>query len=424
MNDIFMSYRRQDASTIVGRLIDRLENSFGKERVFRDIESINYGQDFGEEIVQALSKCEVLLAIIGNKWVQIKDENGVRRLDKPDDWVRVEVSKALEQGVYVIPVLVEGAIMPSASELPEDIKSLARRNAAKVRNDPDFDIDIERLCAAIRKQLSNSNEESYKPKKKPVAIVTIVTLCVSLLLGVFQKNIKELLELNSSQKVTIATEENAAITRGFETTEASKATEENTAITRGFETTGASKFTASRYGLSPGINSSFEIARRHLKWLKSDMITKFDMVASRNDLPPALLAALASRETDMGSTMDSNGYTDNGNVYGVLAIDRRVWRLDTNGGPYSLGHINQGAEILKENFNRVKSKHPQWSIENQLQGAIVAYNAGLGNVLSISNIDIGTTGNDYSSDVLARAIFFAKTVEWNGDNSILLSIEE
>ena len=165
MNDIFVSYRRHDSSAIVGRVIDRLETNFGKEHIFRDLDSIDYGQDFGEVINQALAECKVLLVIIGDEWEQVKDESGFRRLDKPDDWVRLEVSKALKQKVHVIPVLVEGAKMPSPGNLPEDIKELAARNAAKVRNDPDFDVDIERLCEAIGKLISSNSIESGEHKK-------------------------------------------------------------------------------------------------------------------------------------------------------------------------------------------------------------------------------------------------------------------
>ncbi len=165
MNDIFISYRRQDSSAIVGRVIDRLETNFGKGHIFRDLDSIGYGQDCGEVIGQALTECKVLLVIIGDEWEQVKDENGIRRLDKPDDCVRLEVSKALRQEVHVIPVLVEGARMPSAGNLPKDIRELAERNAAKVRNDPDFDVDIERLCAAIERQLSSSSVESREHNK-------------------------------------------------------------------------------------------------------------------------------------------------------------------------------------------------------------------------------------------------------------------
>lgn len=165
MNEIFISYRRQDSSAIVGRVIDRLETNFGKEHIFRDLDSIGYGQDFDEVIGQTLMECKVLLVVIGDEWEQVKDKHGIRRLNKPDDWVRLEVSKAFKQSVHLIPVLVEDAKMPSAGNLPEDIRGLATRNAAKVRNDPDFDVDIERLCSTIEKQLSSNSAEPREHNK-------------------------------------------------------------------------------------------------------------------------------------------------------------------------------------------------------------------------------------------------------------------
>ena len=156
MNDIFVSYRRSDSSAIVGRIIDRLEAGFEKEHIFRDLNSIRYGQDFGEVIKEALAGCKVCLVIVGDDWIDARDDAGNRRIDNANDWVRVEVSNALEQGVHVIPVLVENALMPDESQLPDNLKGLISRNAAKVRDDPDFNVDMERLCNAIENYLSDT----------------------------------------------------------------------------------------------------------------------------------------------------------------------------------------------------------------------------------------------------------------------------
>ncbi|QEG40448.1 toll/interleukin-1 receptor domain-containing protein [Roseimaritima ulvae] len=183
MTHIFVSYRRVDSATIVGRVIDRLDASFGNENIFRDLDSIDYGQEFGEVINQALEHCEVVLVIIGDDWLKVVDESGQRRLDNSEDWVRLEVSNALRHRLHVIPVLVENASMPSASCLPEDLKPLAKRNAARVREDPDFGGDIDRLCTAIRKKLSATSSNTRKPLVKTVMIV--VALVAVSTLGLF-----------------------------------------------------------------------------------------------------------------------------------------------------------------------------------------------------------------------------------------------
>ena len=182
MKDIFVSYRRSDSQSIVGRILDRLEAEFGDERVFRDIESIKYGQDFGDVIDQALAQCQVFLVIIGDDWVTVTNEAGERRLENSGDWVRREVANALNNEILVIPVLVENAELPSANQLPDDLKPIASRNAAKVRDDPDFDIDIERLCTAIKNVVADKASVSptvnWKPVSFLVAAISLIALVV------------------------------------------------------------------------------------------------------------------------------------------------------------------------------------------------------------------------------------------------------
>jgi TIR domain len=145
---VFISYRRQEASGLAGRLYDRLAARFGEDQVFMDVDTITLGVDFAEAITQAVSTCEVLLAVIGPRWLTATDEDGRRRLEDPDDLVRLEVGAALERGIRVIPILVEGAGMPRRQELPEALAGLARRNALSLRHES-FRSDAERLLAAI-----------------------------------------------------------------------------------------------------------------------------------------------------------------------------------------------------------------------------------------------------------------------------------
>jgi TIR domain len=146
---VFISYRRGDAAGHAGRLADRLCASYGREQVFMDLDSIGPGADFVARIRQAVGSCDAALVLIGNEWLSARDEQGRRRLDDPNDFVRLEVAEALKRdGVAVIPVLVEGAEMPKPQELPEDIRDLSRRNAIQL-SDERWNYDVERLQQAV-----------------------------------------------------------------------------------------------------------------------------------------------------------------------------------------------------------------------------------------------------------------------------------
>jgi hypothetical protein len=145
---VFISYRRQESSGLAGRLYDRLAARFGDDQVFMDVDTIALGVDFAEVITQAVSTCEVLLAVIGPRWLTATDEDGQRRLDDPDDIVGLEIAAALERDVRVIPILVEGATMPRRRDLPDRLAKLARRNALILRHES-FRFDADRLLDAI-----------------------------------------------------------------------------------------------------------------------------------------------------------------------------------------------------------------------------------------------------------------------------------
>jgi class 3 adenylate cyclase len=145
---IFISYRRQETSHLAGRLYDRLADHFGEDQVFMDVDTIEPGVDFADVISRAVSTCQVLLAVIGPHWLTAIDQDGHRRLDDPGDIVRMEVEAALQRNVRVIPILVEGALMPRRQELPESLAGLARRNALAVRHDS-FRYDTQRLVTVI-----------------------------------------------------------------------------------------------------------------------------------------------------------------------------------------------------------------------------------------------------------------------------------
>jgi hypothetical protein len=148
---IFIGYRRDDTADVAGRIFDALESRFGRDRIFKDVDNLRPGADFGEYIQTILPRCRVALILIGPNWVNAQDEDGRRRLDDPNDWVRIEIEIALAAGdLDVVPVLINGARMPRAEELPPSLHPLLRRHAATIRRDPDFRDDIDRLAKALR----------------------------------------------------------------------------------------------------------------------------------------------------------------------------------------------------------------------------------------------------------------------------------
>lgn len=153
MPRIFISYRRADSEHIAGRIDDRLAGYFGRDSVFIDIDTIPFGVDFRTHLQEAVAQCDLLLAIIGEHWTDIRHADGPqagqRRLDDPEDFVRIEVQSALQRGISVIPVLVGRGEMPSAGELPDGLKELAYRNAAEVRSGRDFHEHVNRLIRGI-----------------------------------------------------------------------------------------------------------------------------------------------------------------------------------------------------------------------------------------------------------------------------------
>jgi formylglycine-generating enzyme required for sulfatase activity len=148
---VFIGYRRDDTADVAGRIYDALEARFGRERVFKDVDNIPVGANFGDYIKTILPRCRVALILMGPHWIRAEDGTGRRRLEDANDWVRIEVETALATpGLQVVPVLVNGAHMPRADELPASLEPLLHLNAAVIRRDPDFRHDIDRLGTALR----------------------------------------------------------------------------------------------------------------------------------------------------------------------------------------------------------------------------------------------------------------------------------
>ena len=143
-----ISYRREDTQHFAGRIHDRLAGKFGADDVFMDIDAIDPGDDFTEAIDRALESAVALVAIIGPGWLDARDDGGNRRLENPADFVRLEIATALDRDIRVIPLLAEDARMPSADELPDDLRALSTRQAISIRHDR-FHADASELVEAL-----------------------------------------------------------------------------------------------------------------------------------------------------------------------------------------------------------------------------------------------------------------------------------
>ena len=150
INNIFLSYRRSDSANVTGRIYDKLLLSFTKKQIFKDVVSIPLGVDFRKHLNQKVGECNVLIAVIGSQWIEPNIPKGQKRIDDDKDFVRIEIESALKRNIPVIPVLVRGAQMPIAEDLPDSLTELAFRNGIPVRPDPDFHRDMERLIQGIK----------------------------------------------------------------------------------------------------------------------------------------------------------------------------------------------------------------------------------------------------------------------------------
>jgi tetratricopeptide (TPR) repeat protein len=165
---VFINYRREDASGSAGRLYDGLEEELGSDRLFRDLDHLDYGLDFVDGIKAALRSCRVMLVVIGPRWSTVEDDEGRRRLEDPEDVLRMEIEGALKRpNVRLIPVLVEGATMPAASDLPNGLKPLSRRNAMEL-SDRRWKYDIGVILSQLRTVLGDSDQTPSVVDKKGV----------------------------------------------------------------------------------------------------------------------------------------------------------------------------------------------------------------------------------------------------------------
>jgi hypothetical protein len=179
---IFISYRRQETAWPARQLYDVLVEHFPAEQVFKDVDNIEPGDEFVERITAAVGSCDVLLALIGPQWLTMTDENGQRRLDNPEDYVRLEIETALTRKIRVIPILVDDARIPRANELPATLAPLVRRNAVEINP---ITFDTKRLISTVQKTLAEEQarqqaeeqarrEAKERARQKPEEQSTVV----------------------------------------------------------------------------------------------------------------------------------------------------------------------------------------------------------------------------------------------------------
>lgn len=157
---VFISYRRKDRHYIADSIYYWLEREFGRDNLFKDVDEIPLGRDFRRVLQDAVARCDVLLVVIGPGWLGETDAAGRRRVDDPEDWVRIEIETALTRDIPVIPLLVDGASFPHEKDLPPSLQGLVYRHGMPVRPDPDFRHDMGRLSKALRDKPASRHPET------------------------------------------------------------------------------------------------------------------------------------------------------------------------------------------------------------------------------------------------------------------------
>jgi len=178
MAGIFINYRRDDAPGTAGRLYDQLARSFSRRALLIDVDAIEPGFDFDKQIESQIAQCDALLALIGPHWLAAADDQGRRRLHNDKDYVRQEIAAALKRGIPVIPVLLDGTPMPSESDLPIDLKGLAKRQGLELRHTR-FVADADAILSALKHCLPR------RPNRWGLPLTAAVIGCLCLGLAIY-----------------------------------------------------------------------------------------------------------------------------------------------------------------------------------------------------------------------------------------------
>ena len=174
---LFVSYRRDDTGGRAGRLVDALVAQFGARNVFQDVDAMALGQDFRAQVEAAIATSDAVLIVIGQDWLGIDGAGGGRRIDHEDDFVRLEVSVALSLGVSVIPVLVDGAMLPTHDELPDNLSQMLGRQAVTIR-DTSWHQDVDDVIRRLKGEERPTTPARRWPLLAAVGLLILVVVFV------------------------------------------------------------------------------------------------------------------------------------------------------------------------------------------------------------------------------------------------------
>jgi hypothetical protein len=190
MRKIFINYRRAEAEYAAGALGRDLRRHFGDDRIFRDKEDIAGGASWKRRVLDEINRESALLILIGRDWAKVTDAQGKRRLENPDDPLRMEIADGLSDGAAILPILLENAEMPADTELPEDLRSITEHNALKLR-DSDWQYDLTNICRTLERAGFQPIASSPQTKDAPslpktavgsrVVVAAVIVALVSVL---------------------------------------------------------------------------------------------------------------------------------------------------------------------------------------------------------------------------------------------------
>lgn len=180
---VFVSYRRDDVPDATHRLVEHLEQRFGKQGVFLDVDRIPAGRPFAQVISEWVTECKVFLVIIGHNWPGTRNERGIPRIKGAGDFVRLEVEAALAAGVAVIPVLIEDAPVPAVEDLPESMAALPSLQAFKLTRDH-WSIDVERLERTMEAIAGIPEAHSLGGRRRTRASLPAIAIVVAIVIAV------------------------------------------------------------------------------------------------------------------------------------------------------------------------------------------------------------------------------------------------
>jgi hypothetical protein len=198
MGSIFVSYRREGGSGFAGRIEADLQRRFGPGEVFRDVDDLTSGEDFVQGLQRALRTCRVLIVVVSKSWLTAAGTGGARRLDDPGDFVRQEIAAALARDdVQVIPVLVEGAQMPSETDLPDELQPLARRQAHELA-DSRWDYDMGRLADNIEATLGRGAPRADGTGKRRLVLATAAAVALAVVAAAGWRHLSQPADLDGT----------------------------------------------------------------------------------------------------------------------------------------------------------------------------------------------------------------------------------